>query len=281
MSRTSNPSRRNFLRLSAAAGLLGSLGGLIPRLAFAATPSNAGANGIRAMKGEVFVNGQRATRGTQIKTNATVRTGARSTVTFVVNGDAHLLKSNTSVKLEGDSGFVNTLRLATGNLLSVWGKRPPERAAQLITNAATIGIRGTVTASSPKSFSLLSGIAELLAAHDAAMRRMLDARSRVIHIDLSTPTFPEYPTPPDFGFTRNDLQVIQTASGSEEMSGVTSSFGTTLPSSDSTSTNPNDVVTPTESTTGVTDSSSTYSGTIDPNTSLTGTPTSGGGTASP
>ncbi len=91
------------------------------------------------MRGNVAVNGNKATLDTQIKPNDTVTTGRRSHVVFAVGKDAFILRSNSRLELSGSELVINTLRLVTGKLLSVFGKT----RHKMHTPNATIGIRGT------------------------------------------------------------------------------------------------------------------------------------------
>lgn len=96
------------------------------------------------MSGEVRVNGELATGDTLIKSEDTVETGDKSQAVFVVGKDAFILHSNSKLKLSGTGILLNNLRLFTGRMLSVFGKREknePHLAA--VTSTATIGIRGT------------------------------------------------------------------------------------------------------------------------------------------
>ena len=111
---------------------------------------------IFAMRGKVTVNGQTATLDTPITARDKVETGAKSHIIFVVGKDAFILRSSGSLQLEPDPAPVQTtatetakdkvkdttvgvMRLVTGKLLSVFGKRKHK----LTTAVATIGIRGT------------------------------------------------------------------------------------------------------------------------------------------
>ena len=106
---------------------------------------------IFAMRGQVSVNGQAATMDTFITARDKVETGAKSHVIFVVGKDAFILRSNGSLQLEPDPApapdvsdkvketSVGVMRMLTGKLLSVFGKRKH----RITTAVATIGIRGT------------------------------------------------------------------------------------------------------------------------------------------
>ena len=91
------------------------------------------------MRGNVSVSGKPADENTQITGSDVVETGRRSHVVFVVGKDAFVLRSNSRLELNGSGMIVNTLRLVTGKLLSVFGKTKHT----IKTPNATIGIRGT------------------------------------------------------------------------------------------------------------------------------------------
>lgn len=91
------------------------------------------------MRGTVTVNGKKATQETIISGSDVVATGRRSHVVFAVGKDAFVLRSNSKLELSGSGMIVNTLRLVTGKLLSVFGKTKH----RMHTPNATIGIRGT------------------------------------------------------------------------------------------------------------------------------------------
>ncbi len=89
--------------------------------------------------GEVSVNGAPATLRSGITANDTVSTGRNSQAIFVVGKDAFLLREGSAFSMSGGGALVEGMRLATGAVLSVFGKS----RHQLVTPAATIGIRGT------------------------------------------------------------------------------------------------------------------------------------------
>lgn len=159
MSTPKAPSRRRFLRTSRDAGLLALLASTFASRSEAAEAAKGGGS-ITMMKGQVFVNGKQASNATVVPINAEVKTGKRSMVAFTAGGDAHVLKANTAIQLEGSGGLTDQLRLLTGALMSAWGERPNGRQAKLSTGTATIGIRGTVTFTTPNRFSLLQGKVE-------------------------------------------------------------------------------------------------------------------------
>jgi hypothetical protein len=96
------------------------------------------------LEGDVKVNGQKATEETLIQPNDTVQTGEKSQAIFVVGKDAFILRSNSELKLTGTGILLTNMRLLTGKLLSVFGKRGPnETRLSMVSRTATIGIRGT------------------------------------------------------------------------------------------------------------------------------------------
>ena len=98
---------------------------------------------IYRLRGKVFVNGERANKKTRIRAGDTVKTGTRSRVIFAVGDDSFLLRSESEMQIGGSNFFVDSLRVLTGRLLSVFGKREAGRPLGLITSTATIGVRGT------------------------------------------------------------------------------------------------------------------------------------------
>ncbi|NKB36390.1 MAG: hypothetical protein GKR93_04365 [Gammaproteobacteria bacterium] len=114
-------------------------------------PRLAPGRSIFAMSGSVTVNGRRAAMDTFIRATDKVETGEKSHIIFVVGKDAFILRSKGSLQLEPDPAppatasnkvkdtSVGVMRLLTGKLLSVFGKRKHK----ITTAVATIGIRGT------------------------------------------------------------------------------------------------------------------------------------------
>jgi hypothetical protein len=98
---------------------------------------------IFSLEGDVRVNGQRADLGTQIKGGDTVSTQRNSEVVFAVGGDSFILRSDSEMEIEGGGIFVNALRMLTGSVLSVFGKRTGQQQLTMNSSTATIGIRGT------------------------------------------------------------------------------------------------------------------------------------------
>lgn len=134
--------RRAFLLRMLAAGVLGA-GGISGAAAqvFGRRPQKLPAGrSLYDASGAVTVNGQAAGAATRIVAGDRMETGAGAQAIFVVGADAFILRENSRVELGGTNVLVNTVRLATGALLSVFGKGTPKR---FVTPTSTIGIRGT------------------------------------------------------------------------------------------------------------------------------------------
>jgi len=141
--------RRDFIRaalMSSGYVALGSASILAPIVhAFGSIPEELPpGQSIYDMDGEVYVDGQLADKSTFITAQSLVETGSNSFVIFVVGKDAHILRENSQLQLEGEQQIIETgLRLVTGKLLSVFGKRTQGESHTVKTSTATIGIRGT------------------------------------------------------------------------------------------------------------------------------------------
>ena len=98
---------------------------------------------IFSLEGEVRVNDQRADLDTRIRGGDVVSTQQNSEVIFTVGSDSFIMRSNSEMEIEGGGFFIDSLRLLTGSLLSVFGKRQSDQGMTMNTATATIGIRGT------------------------------------------------------------------------------------------------------------------------------------------
>ena len=70
-------------------------------------------------------------------------TGRKSRVIFAVGGDSFILRSESELDISGAGFLINSLRIITGRLLSVFAKRDPVQQLRMSASTATIGIRGT------------------------------------------------------------------------------------------------------------------------------------------
>ncbi len=96
---------------------------------------------IYKIEGHVFIDGNPANLDTVISANSTIETGADSKILFVAGSDAFILRDNSIMQLGGEGFLVQGMRVLTGKVLSVFGKR--EVLPVITTITATIGIRGT------------------------------------------------------------------------------------------------------------------------------------------
>ena len=98
---------------------------------------------IFTLSGDVRVNGAKADKKTRIRAGDTVRTGKRSEVIFAVGGDSFLLRADSELYIGGSNFFIDSLRMLTGRLLSVFASREQGQQLTITSTTATIGIRGT------------------------------------------------------------------------------------------------------------------------------------------
>ncbi len=94
------------------------------------------------LNGDALLNGQSLRPDAIIQTGDTVRTGPRSSLTFVVGNSAFHVRHNSELTVERGATLstVSILRLISGAVASVWGKGS---ARQIVTPTLTAGIRGT------------------------------------------------------------------------------------------------------------------------------------------
>lgn len=97
---------------------------------------------IFALEGNVRVNGKKANKDTIIDAGALVETGKDSSVIFAVGSDSFIVRSDSQMQLAGSNFFLDSLRLVSGKVLTVFGKRSNSQLT-MSTPIATIGIRGT------------------------------------------------------------------------------------------------------------------------------------------
>jgi len=139
--RTELLSRRAALTKLAAGGALGLLGagGLMGYMQKALAAGSLPATpGIHHVKGPVMVDTTRASIGLVIRPGQTVTTGPGAEAVYILGSDAFVQRANSKVSFNDNTG-AEVMRVITGTILSVFGKGK----RQLVTNTATIGIRGT------------------------------------------------------------------------------------------------------------------------------------------
>ena len=129
--------RQALLKLAAtgalgAGSILGLVRGALAAGSLPATP------GFHHIKGPVGVDNQRASIGQVVRPGQTVTTGPGGEAVYILGSDAFMQRENTKVSFNDSTG-VPTLRVLAGKILSVFGRGN----RQVVTSAATIGIRGT------------------------------------------------------------------------------------------------------------------------------------------
>ena len=95
--------------------------------------------GVNQLRGTATVNGAAARVGTPVGLGDRISTGGDSQAVVVVGADAFLMRSNTSIEVKGREGLLTDMIVATGQVLSVFSKKPVAIKAA----SASIGIRGT------------------------------------------------------------------------------------------------------------------------------------------
>jgi len=205
--------RRHLLRGMAAAGLLGP-GGISGLIRDALADGNKPvAPGMYRVSGRVTVNGRPASEGMLVRAGDTVVTGENSEAIYVIGQDAYLQRADSTIGFAG-AAVVNTMRVLTGGILSVFGKGEK----QLRVPTATIGIRGTgcYIEAQPTSvyFCLCYGIAELAPdAEPGRIERIETAyhdRPMTINND---PAMPTMWTAPVINHTDRELTLLENLTG--------------------------------------------------------------------
>jgi hypothetical protein len=127
-------SRRLWMQAIAAMGAAGASGYLSDLLAAGDLPP-----GLHRVEGKVTVNGKEAKSGSQVNMGDKVVTGPGSTAVVVLKGDAMLMRADTIVQIQGNSGLMSDMIISAGRVLTVFSKKNVSIKA----STATIGIRGT------------------------------------------------------------------------------------------------------------------------------------------
>lgn len=96
-------------------------------------------SGMIEVRGEVLINGRSATAGAALKPGDRIATAPGASAVFVLGRDAFLMREKSELLTAGSRALAGSLRLATGKLLSVFGRG----SHSIVTPTATIGIRGT------------------------------------------------------------------------------------------------------------------------------------------
>lgn len=139
--------RREFLVQAMSAGLFaGGMGWNLPALAqlFGRVPRKLPeGKSIFEVRGKVLVNGVLATRDTKITSSDKIETSDGAFLIAAIGGTAFMLRERSKMELEGKALLVRGMKLLSGKVLGVFGKRNRDEYASMRTSVATIGIRGT------------------------------------------------------------------------------------------------------------------------------------------
>ena len=139
--------RRQFLVTALQAGLLvGGLGWNLPAMAqlFGRVPRRLPqGQSVFELRGQVRANGEPVTRDTRLKATDRIETGEGAFLIAAIGDSAFLLREKSSLQIDGRDLLVRGMRLVSGRLLSVFGKRRRDEELLMRTAVATIGVRGT------------------------------------------------------------------------------------------------------------------------------------------
>jgi hypothetical protein len=136
--------RQHLVRLLSLGAMTMTPVGILQSAWWGSTPDKLPENkSIFSLEGDVRVNGAKADSSTQVGVGDVVSTRKNSEVVFAVGSDSFIMRSDSEVEIEGTDFFIDTLRLLTGSLLSVFGERNANQPLDVKTVTATIGIRGT------------------------------------------------------------------------------------------------------------------------------------------
>lgn len=178
-----NRQRRDFLVKALSSGLFACAGAgfSLPASGMGQIPRELPpGRSIYRLRGNVRVNRKPASLKTRITAGSVIETGDNSSIVFAVGKDAFILRSNSKMEISGDDMLIQGLRVVTGKLLSVFGKRPPREKLRVRTVVATIGIRGTgmyVEAAEDKTYICTCyGVADLAANNDSNSRETVITR---------------------------------------------------------------------------------------------------------
>lgn len=126
--------RRDWMRMVAAGGAGAASMRIAEALAKGDVPP-----GINQLDGTATVNGRAAHVGTPVSVGDRIATGRGSQAVIVIGGDAFLVRAKSAIETKGSAGVLMELVIASGQVLSVFAKKPVAiKAAN-----ASIGIRGT------------------------------------------------------------------------------------------------------------------------------------------
>ena len=126
--------RRDWMRFLAAGGAAAASTRIAQALAKGDLPP-----GINQLEGTATINGRAAHVGTPVNLGDRIATGRGSQAVIVVGSDAFLVRATSTIEVKGKEGVLDGLIVASGQVLSVFAKKPVAIQAA----NASIGIRGT------------------------------------------------------------------------------------------------------------------------------------------
>ena len=139
-----DPRRRRYLLQLLCGGAAASLpAGYAAAAWFSSSKKLDDGKSVYRLDGTAFVNDRPASEDSRIVAGDTVRTGPDSQFIFAVGEDSFLLRENSEIVIAGSNFFIDSMRILTGRILSVFGKRQASRPLSLFASTATIGIRGS------------------------------------------------------------------------------------------------------------------------------------------
>ncbi len=139
-----DPRRRRYLMHLLCSGAIATLpAGYAGAAWFGSSKKLAADKSVYRLKGTAFVNDNPASENSRIRAGDTVRTGPGSEFIFAVGGDSFLLRGDSEIVITGSNYFIDSMRVLTGRILSVFARREANRPLNLFASTATIGIRGS------------------------------------------------------------------------------------------------------------------------------------------
>ena len=176
-----NIKRRALLLKALSSGLYMSTAGIaLPSWAMSQLPNLAPGKSIYELIGKVSIDKKLATLESKITPSSVIETGDNSKIIFAVGKDAFILRDNSKLEMKGSDTIIQGLRLLTGKLLSVFGKRSNQQKLRMDTVTATIGIRGTgiyIESDSEKTYACTCyGQVELASKKDSQSKELIKTR---------------------------------------------------------------------------------------------------------
>lgn len=212
--------RRRILIQALTAGFFSTPWGAAAQSIFGAAPRKLPpGQSIYRASGRVRVNGEQATLATPIKAGDLIETGPGAELVFVHAEEAFILRGDSRLLIEkppAQSLLKTALRLATGKLLSVFGRGRPTR---IVTATATIGVRGTgvYAESDPEEtyFCTCYGVADVTANYDKESKETVAAthHDRPLYIAAKGSAGNSIRRAPFINHTDQELMLIETLVG--------------------------------------------------------------------